>query len=157
HGGPDARCKEYGGRSTAGPVWVGEGRRDVQVRVVGGTVSDLKIHAIHSPKDAGGSGFSIGGASAEPAQPAVITRAQWGADESYRTFAPGCDGTVSYADNVHNAIVHHTDNTNGYSADQTASIIRGIYYFHTHTNQWCDIGYNFLVDRFGRVWEGRYG
>jgi hypothetical protein len=35
--------------------------------------------------------------------------------------------------------------------------MRAIYYFHTHTNHWCDIGYNFVVDRFGTVFEGRYG
>ena len=36
-------------------------------------------------------------------------------------------------------------------------IIRGIYAYHTQSKGWSDIGYNFLVDRFGRIWEGRYG
>ncbi|MGH8969758.1 MAG: N-acetylmuramoyl-L-alanine amidase, partial [Actinomycetes bacterium] len=36
-------------------------------------------------------------------------------------------------------------------------IIRGIYAYHTKSNGWSDVGYNFLVDRFGRLWEGRYG
>ncbi len=36
-------------------------------------------------------------------------------------------------------------------------IIRGIYAYHMQSRGWCDIGYNFLVDRFGRIWEGRYG
>ncbi|MCU1462337.1 MAG: hypothetical protein JWO37_2412 [Acidimicrobiales bacterium] len=155
--GPDATSKEFRRQSTAGPVWIGENRREIQVRVNQGVVANLRVHTIHSPQAATPAGWSVPGASAEPAPPAIISRAQWGADESFRTFAPGCDGTVSYASTVRNAIVHHTDNTNNYSPDQTASIIRGIYYFHTHTNQWCDIGYNFLVDRFGRVWEGRYG
>jgi N-acetylmuramoyl-L-alanine amidase/FlgD Ig-like domain len=37
------------------------------------------------------------------------------------------------------------------------SIIRSIYAYHIHSNGWCDIGYNYLVDKFGRIWEGRYG
>ena len=37
------------------------------------------------------------------------------------------------------------------------AIIRGIYAYHTQSRGWSDVGYNFLVDRFGRIWEGRYG
>ncbi len=37
------------------------------------------------------------------------------------------------------------------------AIIRGIYAYHTQSKGWSDVGYNFLVDRFGRIWEGRYG
>ena len=36
-------------------------------------------------------------------------------------------------------------------------IIRGIYAYHVQGRGWSDIGYNFLVDRFGRLWEGRFG
>ncbi|HSP38906.1 MAG TPA: N-acetylmuramoyl-L-alanine amidase [Frankiaceae bacterium] len=53
--------------------------------------------------------------------------------------------------------VHHTDNANGYAAGDVPGIIRSIYAFHVQSNHWCDIGYNFLVDRFGRIFEGRYG
>jgi N-acetylmuramoyl-L-alanine amidase len=55
------------------------------------------------------------------------------------------------------AFVHHTDGSNNYTADQVPGIIRGIYAYHAQTLGWGDIGYNFLVDRFGRIWEGRYG
>ena len=53
--------------------------------------------------------------------------------------------------------MHHTVNANGYSRDDVPSILRGIYAYHTQSRGWSDVGYNFLVDRFGRIWEGRYG
>ncbi|MHB8670669.1 MAG: N-acetylmuramoyl-L-alanine amidase [Acidimicrobiales bacterium] len=157
--GPDANSRESRGRSTAGPVWVGSGRRDLQVRVTGGELRSLQLVAIHSPnvKPASTSVAGIAQAVAEPAAPRIIGRAQWGADESWRHYAPGCDGHPDFAPTVRNAYVHHTDNSNSYGPGDSAALVRGIYWFHTHTNQWCDIGYNFLVDRYGQVFEGRWG
>lgn len=37
------------------------------------------------------------------------------------------------------------------------AILRAIYAYHTQSQGWSDIGYNLLVDRFGRIWEGRSG
>jgi len=84
-------------------------------------------------------------------KPQIFSRAQWGADESLR------DASQLRYYEVHAGFVHHTVDTNDYTADQVPAIIRGIYAFHTRSRGWSDIGYNFLVDRFGRVWEGRYG
>ena len=53
--------------------------------------------------------------------------------------------------------VHHTVNANDYTEAQVPAILRSIYAYHTQSRGWSDIGYNFLVDRFGRIWEGRYG
>ena len=53
--------------------------------------------------------------------------------------------------------LHHTDTPNGYAPEDVPAIIRSIYAFHVQSEGWCDVGYNFLVDRFGRIWEGRYG
>jgi hypothetical protein len=53
--------------------------------------------------------------------------------------------------------IHHTANGNDYSRDQVPALIRGIYRYHTGYLGWSDIAYNFLVDRFGVVWEGRGG
>ena len=53
--------------------------------------------------------------------------------------------------------VHHTVNANDYSRDQVPAQLRGISSYHTQSKGWSDIGYNFVVDRFGRIWEGRYG
>ena len=91
-----------------------------------------------------------GAAAAAAARPAIYTRAQWGADESLR------GGSPSYG-RVMVAFVHHTDNSNSYAPQDVPAMLRAIYAYHAQTLHWSDIGYNFLVDRFGRIWEGRYG
>jgi hypothetical protein len=83
-------------------------------------------------------------------RPRIRTRAAWGANERLRSGRP------SYG-RVRAGFVHHTVNANGYRRAQVPAIIRGIYAFHTQSNGWSDIGYNFLVDRFGRIWQGRFG
>jgi uncharacterized protein with LGFP repeats len=83
--------------------------------------------------------------------PAVITRAQWGADESMK-----CPNTV-YDNGVRAGVVHHTAGSNDYSPQDSAAIVRSIYAYHTRTLGWCDIAYNALVDKYGQVFEGRAG
>ena len=83
-------------------------------------------------------------------RPRIRTRRAWGANERLRSGRP------SYG-RVRAGFVHHTVNANGYRRAQVPAIIRGIYAFHTQSNGWSDIGYNFLVDRFGRIWQGRFG
>ncbi|RYB93049.1 hypothetical protein EUA93_00970 [Nocardioides oleivorans] len=85
------------------------------------------------------------------AQPTIFSRAQWGADESIRN-----KGSLRYG-TINGGFVHHTVNANDYTEDQVPAIIRSIYAYHVKSRGWSDIGYNFLVDRFGRIWEGRYG
>ena len=80
----------------------------------------------------------------------VTTRAEWGANPSYMSWDP-------HYESAGHVIVHHTAGTNNYSAGQSASIVRGIYYYHAVTLDWGDIGYNFLVDKYGTVFEGRSG
>jgi flagellar hook assembly protein FlgD len=89
--------------------------------------------------------------AARAGQPAIIRRSQWGADESIVRGAP------YYADRVRFAVVHHTAGTNSYTAAQSAAIVRGIQRYHVLANGWNDIGYNFLVDKYGQVFEGRGG
>ena len=83
--------------------------------------------------------------------PPLISRAGWGANEAIRRAAP------AYARSVQFAVVHHTAGSNSYSASQSAAIVRGIEVYHVKGNGWNDIGYNFLVDKYGQVFEGRYG
>ncbi|MEX2255298.1 MAG: peptidoglycan recognition protein [Acidimicrobiia bacterium] len=85
-----------------------------------------------------------------PAVPAMVVRAGWGA----QGFA--C-GTPDYASSLKYAIVHHTVNSNNYSPGQSATMVRGIQAYHMGTLGYCDIAYNFLVDRFGTIFEGRDG
>ncbi|WP_435211494.1 FG-GAP-like repeat-containing protein [Streptomyces sp. bgisy034] len=84
-------------------------------------------------------------------QPPITTRAQWGADESRVEDPP------TYLDKVQAVFVHHTVGSNSYSCAQSASLVRGIMAYHTDVNGWNDLGYNFLVDKCGQVFEGRAG
>lgn len=84
-------------------------------------------------------------------RPSIISRKQWGANESWRDDRP------DYGSNTRAFIVHHTADGNGYSCSEAPSIIRAIYRYHTRTNGWNDIGYNFLIDKCGRIYEGRHG
>lgn len=90
-------------------------------------------------------------AAAYTAKPSIYSRRQWGADESVREAGP-----PEYHE-VRGGFVHHTVNTNSYTRDQVPGIIRSIYVYHVQSRGWRDIGYNFLIDKFGRIWEGRYG
>ncbi|MER6286267.1 N-acetylmuramoyl-L-alanine amidase [Streptomyces sviceus] len=84
-------------------------------------------------------------------EPSIVSRAGWGADES---LSPD---PSEYNADVKAVFVHHTAGSNDYSCDESPSIIRGIYAYHTQTEKWNDIGYNFLVDKCGTIFEGRKG
>ena len=92
-------------------------------------------------------------ASAQAAvrRPTIITRAQWGADESLRR------GTTTYSDTLKVAFVHHVVSTNNYTPGQAAQQMRNVYSWFTEGIKVNDFGYNFMVDRFGRLYEGRAG
>jgi N-acetylmuramoyl-L-alanine amidase-like protein/putative cell wall binding repeat protein len=150
---PGKQANQEGGASA--PLLTG-GADGVQVRVDSATGTPppgFTVDLVDGGQSAADAGPAIPAASAEAAtpQPKIITRAQWGADESLVT------GTTSYDTAVKALFVHHTDTTNSYSATQAYAQMRAIYAFHTKVRGWNDIGYNFLVDRFGRVFEGRRG
>ncbi len=157
---PDAGESEGQPARSAGPAFLGRDLDQVQLRVTDGTPRDVVLHGIDSePTEAERAAVKGGLQPMAVAQaPAMITRAQWQADESWRDDSGGeCDGTPDYSDDIQLATVHHTVSSNTYAASETASLLRAIYDYHVHTNGWCDIAYNFFVDRFGQVFEGRFG
>ncbi len=87
--------------------------------------------------------------------PQFISRAQWGADESLRDNCP--EQQPTYDDGLGGITVHHTAGRNDYSKEESAGIVRAIYSYHAKTLGWCDIGYNALVDKYGQIFEGRFG
>jgi hypothetical protein len=126
------------------PWWTGPAER-VQVRTRG-RVHRVRAHYVWSPEEA------LADRSLQSAgQPKVILRKAWRANEGIRRDDP------DYAPAVLHAVVHHTAGASSYSRAQSAAIVRGIQVYHVQGNGWDDIGYNFLVDRFGQVFEGRYG
>jgi hypothetical protein len=82
-----------------------------------------------------------------PPAPPIVSRREWGADESIRApqraFAP-----------VRKLVVHHTASING--PRDPADVVRTIHRFHTVTRGFTDIGYNYLIDHRGTIYEGRY-
>ncbi|WP_345017297.1 N-acetylmuramoyl-L-alanine amidase [Streptomyces shaanxiensis] len=84
-------------------------------------------------------------------RPRVVTRRGWGANESWR------EKQFTYTKKVKAAFVHHTATGTKYSCSQVPSLIRGIYRYHVKSMGWRDLGYNFLVDKCGNIYEGRAG
>jgi len=116
---------------------------------VKGDVTRLRAYYVWSPAE---SSPPVAPRRAQIAgEPPILLRLSWGADESIRRAPP------RYADAVHFAIVHHTAGSNSYTRAQSAAIVRGIQIYHVKGNGWDDIGYNFLVDKYGQIFEGRYG
>jgi len=145
--GPDAGTREAkarGGWRLGSPWWVGPSDR-IETRTIG-RVSRVRAHLVWSPERR-----LEQRVPAATVAPAIVSRASWGANESIRR-AP-----ASYATSIRGVTIHHTAGTNNYSRAQAPAIVKGIQLFHVQSNGWNDIGYNFLVDRFGTVYEGRFG
>ena len=144
--GPDSGSREM--RAVAwrkgNPWWVGPSVA-IEARAIG-RVSRIRAHLVWSPESR--VPYRL---PATTDAPPVVPRLSWGADESIRRGPP------AYAAEVRFAIVHHTAGGNDYSRAEAAAIVKGIQLFHVQGNGWNDIGYNFLVDRFGTVYEGRFG
>jgi len=139
---PEARGSA--GWRLGSPWWVGVSDR-IEYRLRG-DVRRLRAYLVSSPR-VNGSTRTLATADAPP----IVPRSGWHADESIRRAEP------RYADSLRFGVVHHTAGANGYSAEEAPAVVRAIELYHVKGNGWNDIGYNFLVDRFGSVYEGRYG
>jgi hypothetical protein len=141
-------------------VWIGAAD-GVQVEVSGDRPEDLTIVLLHPARVRGRSSLSAhrkgngaGNNDTRPVRaprPDLRRRRDWGADRSWRP------DDITYNNSIRQVHVHHTVNSNTYAKRDVAGLIRGMYRYHTHNLGWSDIGYNFLVDRFGRTWVGRAG
>jgi hypothetical protein len=145
---PDRGTAEFRARRgwrLGNPYWVGSSD-GIGWRVLG-DVSRVRAWYVWSPagRSPGTRTVSLAGS------PKIMLRSGWNANEVIRRHAP------RYAKGVYFAIVHHTAGSNSYGPGTSPAIVRGIELYHVRGNGWNDIGYNFLVDKYGQVFEGRAG
>ncbi len=81
-------------------------------------------------------------------EPSACSRSCWGADPSLMKWSP-------YNYPVEKMVLHHTVTKN--ADTNPKATIRAVYYYHAVVRGWGDIGYNFVVDWQGNIYEGRYG
>jgi hypothetical protein len=138
--------------SATAPVWVGNARA-FQLRL-SRRPRGLRAHFVatgraEGPTRAGASASSRRAQRALAGDPPpFVSRADW--------QAQGPRGGASYGE-VKLAFVHHTVTANGYSRNESAAIVRSIQHYHRNVLGWNDVGYNALVDRYGQIFEGRFG
>ena len=141
------------------PVWVA-GADQIQLRS-SQPVHGLRVHFVSPtvPARTGASPWVAADATlplaqpvlpAGPGQPPIIARSAWAGHQAPAS-GPAEYGTVKLA------FVHHTENSNGYSQAQVATMLLAIFDYHRYVRGFHDIAYNFLIDAFGRIWEGRAG
>jgi hypothetical protein len=142
-------------------LWTGAGD-GVQVSVTsaaGKTPHDIAADLIDpstAPTDAAAGTLAPAGAAPVPgapvvAMPPIHSRAEWGADERDATWQP------QDAPQVKAVVLHDTATTNDYKPGDVPKILRAVFRYQAVSRGWGDIGYQVLVDRFGRLWEGRAG
>ena len=147
--GPDA------GRGSAGtdPAWTGAAD-EFQLRLKG-RPRGLRARFVRSGPAAAAARrrrplARMSARRSQAAAPAIIPRAAWGGDSVPPRSGPAY-GQVQLA------FVHHTVNANAYGPQDSAAIVLGIARYHRDHNGWNDVGYNFLVDQYGQIFEGRAG
>ncbi|MFD7613629.1 N-acetylmuramoyl-L-alanine amidase [Streptomyces sp. NPDC059828] len=161
----EIRAPESAGAALRGgtaPLWTGAAD-GVQLRAQGDALPrGLRLELVDPGPVAGGAAAALPPSAAPPAapdarvratapRPAVAPRSGWGADESLVKEPPKYNKTTKAV------FVHHTAGTNNYTCAQSPSIIRAIFRYHVVGQGWNDIGYHFLVDKCGKIFEGRAG
>ncbi len=152
HGPDEGTAEDQQARSGTDPMLTGQSDA-VQVQVStpdGQAPPNTQVHLVDTD-DVDVQQTALAEASAAPGMPPIITRAQWGADESMRNRGP------IYSDVVKVGFVHHTVSSSTYTPEEAAAQVRNLYAWYTKGLKYSDMAYNFLIDRFGRLYEGRYG
>lgn len=166
---PDGSWSEWVETHGGDPVYVG-GATEAQVRAafrpsgdlhfvnVSGTAGGFAERALNDFRESVNTAFISAAssfvASAASPKPKIVSRAKWGADLEEGGCAPR--GPAEYGE-VRAGVIHHTVNANTYSKAEGPGIVLGICRFHVNGNGWNDIGYQALVDRYGRLYTGRAG
>ena len=156
--GPDVGSSEpVGAGRGSDPVWAGEADAIRYSLRADGRVRDVRLAFINTEGTATAADRRHRARASiarpivpAPGAPPIITREQWGASKCPPRVTP------AYGE-VKLAFIHHTVTANDYAPSDSAAIVRGICTYHRNTNGWNDIGYNFLVDKYGQVFEGRAG
>ena len=164
-GAPDPGQGEAPAYGVSAPVWAGEAEYvqyrlseplpGLRLRFVNTTGTATRSGQVRSAvrAAAGRALAALGdrfGARAQAAAPLIVPRAAWGGQHCPPRDAP------SYGE-VKAAFVHHTVTANDYTPEQAPAAVLAICRYHHNTNGWDDIGYNFLVDKYGTIYEGRAG
>ncbi|MEU0663643.1 peptidoglycan recognition protein family protein [Streptomyces lavendulocolor] len=97
--------------------------------------------------------WNYDGALRPETQPPITSRGGWDAQESLSREQP----RYVSEHGIRAVVIHHTAESNDYSCADAPKIIRGIHHYHVKQLGWKDIGYNFLVDKCGVIYEGRKG
>jgi hypothetical protein len=148
--GPPARDGRFGEPLWTGPADQVQLRTDLAVHGV--TLHFVTPPAVPAPAADAAAGYRLAAPvlDAGPGQPPIIARQAWARGQAPPSHAP------VYA-TIKLAFVHHTVNPNGYAAAEVPSLLLGIFQYHRYVRGYWDIAYNFLIDLYGRVWEGRAG
>jgi len=152
-GGGAHRPDAHAGEHATDPVWAGD-VRELQLRAPDRPAAALRLLLLSlsaAERRRGARASQVArAAQAVTDAPPIIPRAAWGGDQVVPRAAPEVG-------DVQMAFVHHTVSANTYTPADSAGIVLGIALYHRDTNGWNDIGYNFLVDRYGQIFEGRAG
>ncbi|MFI8518990.1 N-acetylmuramoyl-L-alanine amidase [Streptomyces sp. NPDC085481] len=171
--------RRSGAPGSTEPLWVGPSD-GAEVRIsdgaaVGTLPAGLKLNMV-DPGSAGAEAKESGDLNAAPAafavadppttppsvpgpvstapQPKIVTRAVWGGQAIEDKTPESAQYLIG--GKIKAAFVHHTTSAD-YQCAQSASVVRSILDYHVDVEKWRDIGYNFLVDKCGTIFEGRKG
>lgn len=148
---------EMGDRSesaeTYGRVMVAQGARYVRLNA-DVVLTDVTVVAMDGGSQAVAQPDTAYTASASSGQPDIISRAAWGADESLRFDGQGLEPWPEVFQKVQKIVIHHTAGPN--DDPNPAATVRSIMSYDAITKGWTDIGYNFLIDSSGHIYEGRH-